>query len=112
MARIAIHVPFLLSRTAMHIVYDYLLLLASQGSPTNRTNTQDNPAIEAVIEYMLSTTSADLAFHSTLSSLLDPKPRVQSQAQVHEGLVLCERLINVPVQIAPHIQLIDRCCAG
>ncbi|KAI6020699.1 p21-C-terminal region-binding protein-domain-containing protein [Pisolithus microcarpus] len=62
---------------------------------------RDNPAIRALLEYMLSKTSKDPVFHSTLSSLLAPKTQVQNQAQTHVGLVLCERLINMPVQTVP-----------
>ncbi|KAI6046977.1 p21-C-terminal region-binding protein-domain-containing protein [Pisolithus marmoratus] len=62
---------------------------------------RDHPAMKAVMEYVLSKTSADLAFHSTLSSLLAPKTQDPNQAQAHVGLILCERLINMPVQIVP-----------
>ncbi|KAI6137332.1 p21-C-terminal region-binding protein-domain-containing protein [Pisolithus sp. B1] len=62
---------------------------------------RENPAMGALIQYMLSKTSADLAFHSTLSSLLAPKTQVQNQVQPQVGLVLCERLINMPVQTVP-----------
>ncbi|KAI6002634.1 p21-C-terminal region-binding protein-domain-containing protein [Pisolithus orientalis] len=62
---------------------------------------RDNPAVKVLIEYMLSKISADLTFHSTLSSLLAPKTQVQNQAQAHLGLVLSERLINMPVQVVP-----------
>lgn len=62
---------------------------------------RDSPAMRALIQYLLSKTSADLAFHSTLSSLLAPKTQVQNQVPPHVGLVLCERLINMPVQTVP-----------
>lgn len=62
---------------------------------------RDNPAMKALIDYILSKSATEPAFHTTLSSLLAPKTRVQDQAQAHLGLVLCERLINMPVQVIP-----------
>lgn len=48
--------------------------------------------LKTLIDYLLAKTSADQGFHSTLSSLL----------QTHAvGLVLSERLINMPVQVMP-----------
>ncbi|KAI6161489.1 BCP1 family [Pisolithus thermaeus] len=67
-------------------------------------NTQDNPAMRALLEYILSKISTDLAFYSTLSSLLTPKTQA-NQTQPWVGLVLCERLINMPVQTVPLIYL-------
>ncbi|KAI5997430.1 p21-C-terminal region-binding protein-domain-containing protein [Pisolithus albus] len=63
-----------------------------------RANTQDNLAL---LEYVLSKSSADLSFHSTLSSFLAPKTQVQNQPLTHMGLVLCEHLINMSVQTFP-----------
>ncbi|KAI6095911.1 BCP1 family, partial [Pisolithus sp. B1] len=65
---------------------------------------RDNPTMRALIEYMLSRTPADLAFHSKLSSLLAPKTQA-NQAQPQVGLVLSERLINMPVQTVELIYL-------
>ncbi|KAI6002650.1 hypothetical protein F5J12DRAFT_913858 [Pisolithus orientalis] len=58
---------------------------------------------------MLSKISADLTFYSTLSLLFAPEIQVQNQAQAHLGLVLCERLINMPVEIFPpmYCMLVD-----
>ncbi len=51
--------------------------------------------MKAIASYLLSLTSAhDSAFHSTLESLF-------SQSEAHIGLVLCERLVNMPVQVIP-----------
>jgi len=68
---------------------------------TNSGCAQDNPAMKALIDYILAKSATEPAFHATLSSLLAPKTRVQDQAQAHLGLVLCERLINMPVQVVP-----------
>lgn len=51
--------------------------------------------MQGLIDYVLSKTSVDQGFHSALSSLLQNHPRH------HVGLVLSERLINMPVQIMP-----------
>ena len=40
------------------------------------------------------TSTADPAFHATLQALF-------SQSEAHVGLVLCERLVNMPVQVVP-----------
>ncbi|KAH7884050.1 p21-C-terminal region-binding protein-domain-containing protein [Phlebopus sp. FC_14] len=63
--------------------------------------TQENSAIKLLIDYVLSKTSSDTAFHGAISSLLAPKTQLQSQPQAHVGLVICERLINMPVQVIP-----------
>ncbi|KAG6329125.1 hypothetical protein ID866_9964 [Astraeus odoratus] len=62
---------------------------------------REDQSLRNLMEYILSKTSADPSFHSTLSSLLAPKMQVQDQAQPHVGLILCERLINMPVQVIP-----------
>lgn len=54
--------------------------------------TQDHPGLQGLIAYVLSKTSADQGFHGALSSLLQND---------HVGLVLSERLINMPVQVMP-----------
>ena len=51
--------------------------------------------MKAIANYLLSLTSAnDSVFHSTLESLF-------SQSEAHIGLVLCERLVNMPVPVIP-----------
>ncbi|KAG6330127.1 hypothetical protein ID866_8962 [Astraeus odoratus] len=61
----------------------------------------EDQSLKNLMEYTFSKTSADPSFHSTLSSLLAPKTQVQDQAQPHVGVILCERLINMPVQVIP-----------
>ncbi|KAI5992913.1 p21-C-terminal region-binding protein-domain-containing protein [Pisolithus albus] len=68
----------------------------SQPSLMGGANTEDSPAL---LEYMLSKTSADLSFHSALSPFLPPKHRFKISRKPHVGLVLCESLINMPVQM-------------
>ncbi|CAK5284380.1 unnamed protein product [Mycena citricolor] len=55
---------------------------------------QTHPSIASLAEYFLEKTAADPAFQTTLRGLF-----ANSQAQV--GLVLCERLMNMPVQTVP-----------
>ncbi|KAG9310354.1 p21-C-terminal region-binding protein-domain-containing protein [Chiua virens] len=53
----------------------------------------DHAGLGGLIDYVLSKISAEPAFHGTLTSLLQDHPRC------HVGLVLSERLINMPVQV-------------
>jgi protein BCP1 len=54
-----------------------------------------NESIKAIANYLLGVTStADPTFHATLQSLF-------SQSDAHVGLVLCERLVNMPVEVVP-----------
>jgi len=58
---------------------------------------RDHPSIKAIIEYLLLKSAPNPAFHSILQSLVGPN----STSPNHVGLVFCERLINIPVQIIP-----------
>lgn len=55
-----------------------------------------HPSVKAIANYCLEKVAAsgDQAFHTTLHALF-------SQNQQHVGLVICERLINMPVQVIP-----------
>ncbi|KAJ8590901.1 hypothetical protein M405DRAFT_932501 [Rhizopogon salebrosus TDB-379] len=54
----------------------------------------DNVSMKLLVEYILEKSKADNAFHESLSTALrDPQSQV--------GLVLCERLINMPVPVIP-----------
>ncbi|KAK0204223.1 p21-C-terminal region-binding protein-domain-containing protein [Desarmillaria ectypa] len=55
---------------------------------------KDHPSIKALARYFLDKSSTDPAFHATLQGLF-------SQTESHVGFVLCERLINMPVQVIP-----------
>ncbi|KAF7437483.1 Mss4p nuclear export [Pleurotus ostreatus] len=59
---------------------------------------RDHPSIRALVEYILRKTSqsSDPSFHGALSVLLSPDQTAQ-----HVGLIICERLINMPVQTVP-----------
>ncbi|KAG6867967.1 hypothetical protein C0993_008928 [Termitomyces sp. T159_Od127] len=58
------------------------------------TRPQAHPAMKALAHYVLEKAAADPAFHGALQALF-------SQSQTHVGLVLSERLINMPVQVVP-----------
>ncbi|KAJ8509551.1 hypothetical protein ONZ45_g8287 [Pleurotus djamor] len=57
---------------------------------------RDHPSIRALAEYILNKVSPDAAFQRTLSALLSP-----NETNRHVGLMICERLINMPVQTVP-----------
>lgn len=57
---------------------------------------QEHPSIKAIANYCLQKSSSDSAFNATLQALF-------SQTQHHVGFVFCERLINMPVQVIPHM---------
>ncbi|GBE78634.1 Protein bcp1 [Sparassis crispa] len=61
---------------------------------------QSRPSMRAVIDYALAKSSADPAFHTTLQGLLGP---AGLSSQNHVGLIFSERLINMPVEIVPHM---------
>jgi len=49
---------------------------------------------------MLQKSSGDAAFHTTLQNLLGP---AGLSSQNHVGFIFSERLINMPVQVVPHM---------
>ncbi|KAI0757551.1 p21-C-terminal region-binding protein-domain-containing protein [Daedaleopsis nitida] len=61
---------------------------------------KERPSIKALIAYILEKSSPDLTLHSKLQALLGPNGLSSSQ---HVGFILSERLINMPVQIMPHM---------
>jgi protein BCP1 len=58
---------------------------------------KDNPSIKALTEYMLSKSEADPPLHQTLQRVLSPN------ASSHVGFVFSERLVNMPVEVVPHM---------
>ncbi|KAH9891208.1 p21-C-terminal region-binding protein-domain-containing protein [Cubamyces lactineus] len=58
---------------------------------------KERPSIKALTAYLLEKSSADPTLHSKLQTLLGPN------SQTHVGFVFSERLINMPVQIMPHM---------
>ncbi|KAI0656746.1 p21-C-terminal region-binding protein-domain-containing protein [Cubamyces menziesii] len=58
---------------------------------------KERPSIKALAAYLLEKSSADPTLHSKLQTLLGPN------SQTHVGFVFSERLINMPIQIMPHM---------
>ncbi|KAL7270718.1 Mss4p nuclear export [Rhizina undulata] len=56
---------------------------------------KDVPVVKELTRYILSKSEASPALHSHLKSLLNP------EASAHCGLILTERLINLPTEIVP-----------
>lgn len=61
---------------------------------------QDHPSIKALIAYALLKSADNLPFHSTLQNLIGPNG---IESQNHVGFIFSERLINMPVQVVPHM---------
>jgi|SRR5712671_416458 len=58
---------------------------------------QDNPSIKSIVDYVLLKSEPDPSFHSTLRTLLAP------DASSHLGFIFSERLVNMPVEVVPHM---------
>ncbi|KAL0578834.1 Mss4p nuclear export [Marasmius crinis-equi] len=55
---------------------------------------KDHPSIKALASYILEKSSTDPTFHNHIQGLF-------SQTEKHVGLIICERLINMPVETVP-----------
>ncbi|KAH9994491.1 p21-C-terminal region-binding protein-domain-containing protein [Russula vinacea] len=58
---------------------------------------KDNPSIKAIAEYILSKSACDPSLHNTLRTLL------AHDAPSHLGFIFSERLVNMPVEVVPHM---------
>ncbi|KAI6142162.1 BCP1 family [Pisolithus tinctorius] len=92
-----------------------LILLAANSGVENTIKTDGKESNPCALPTVLSCDAyrdspAVKALIGTLSLLLAPKIQVQNQAQAHLGLVLSERLINMPVQVVPPMyrMLVDK----
>lgn len=56
---------------------------------------KDHLSIKSLVEYLLSKANSNLALRTVLEDALAPSSRT------HVGLILSERLINMPVQVIP-----------
>ncbi|GAA6021537.1 hypothetical protein JCM11491_006477 [Sporobolomyces phaffii] len=84
---------------------------ASQGDPyavltvLNLNVHKDKPCMSQLIKYLLSKIPSASPFHSTLSTLVSNPAASASDSTAsnprHVGLVLNERLVNMPVQVVP-----------
>lgn len=61
---------------------------------------QNHPSIKAFIEYSLAKSANNVPLHSTLQNLLGSAGLASSN---HVGFIFCERLVNMPVQVIPHM---------
>ncbi|THH17141.1 hypothetical protein EW146_g3611 [Bondarzewia mesenterica] len=61
---------------------------------------QNNPSIKALIAHALLKSANNLPFHAALQSLVGP---AGLESMNHVGFIFCERLINMPVQVIPHM---------
>ncbi|KAH7910003.1 p21-C-terminal region-binding protein-domain-containing protein, partial [Hygrophoropsis aurantiaca] len=62
---------------------------------------RDNPAIGTLTKYVLRQTSTHSAMHAALRALLDKDTGKEKDQPTRLGLVLSERLVNMPVQVVP-----------
>ena len=56
---------------------------------------KDHPSIKSLIEYFLSKANSNVALCTVLEDILAPP------SKAHVGLILSERLVNMPVQVIP-----------
>lgn len=65
-------------------------------------SSQDKPAVSSLVTYLLSKLEPASPFHSQLTELLQaPSDGSSPAAPKHVGLVLSERMVNMPTQIVP-----------
>ncbi|KAF8499001.1 p21-C-terminal region-binding protein-domain-containing protein [Russula emetica] len=57
---------------------------------------KDNPSIKAIAEYILSKSAGDPSLHETLQTIL-------RHDAPHLGFIFSERLVNMPVEVIPHM---------
>jgi len=58
---------------------------------------KDNPSIKAIADYILSKSAPDPSLHNTLRTILSP------DAPSHLGFIFSERLVNMPIEVIPHM---------
>jgi len=58
---------------------------------------KDNPSIKAIAEYILSKSAGDPSLHGTLQTILG------RDSPSHLGFIFSERLVNMPVDVIPHM---------
>ncbi|TFY66396.1 hypothetical protein EVG20_g4697 [Dentipellis fragilis] len=61
---------------------------------------KNHPSIKAIAAYALLKSANNVPFHATLQSLIGA---AGLETPNHVGFIFCERLINMPVQIVPHM---------
>lgn len=81
----------------VHKVWSSFIFSLSPDRTPQITALQDNPSIKAITEYVLSKSAPDPTLHNTLQSILAP------DAGSHVGFIFSERLINMPIEVVPHM---------
>jgi protein BCP1 len=72
------------------------ILLFLPDKQLNAVSLQDNPSIKAIAEYILSKSAGDPSLHDTLQTIL-------GHDSAHLGFIFSERLVNMPVEVIPHM---------
>jgi len=67
---------------------------------------QGDPSIRAIAEYILSKSAGDPSLHDTLQTILGHDP------PSHLGFIFSERLVNMPVEVIPHMYYRSTYCAN
>ena len=67
----------------------------AKPGPVNCLLPKDHPSIKSLTEYFLSKANHSPALHAVLDDAL------ASSSNNHVGLILSERLVNMPVQVIP-----------
>jgi protein BCP1 len=80
----------------MH-VHKVFLILSSFLNEHLKAGLQDNPSIQAIAEYILVKSAGDPSLHDTLRTVL------AHDAPSHLGFIFSERLVNMPVEVIPHM---------
>lgn len=80
----------------MH-VHKVFIILSSFLNEQLKTGLQDNPSIQALAEYILVKSAGDPSLHNTLRTIL------AHDAPSHLGFIFSERLVNMPVEVIPHM---------
>ncbi|KAK6455445.1 protein BCP1 [Scheffersomyces xylosifermentans] len=71
-------------------------------SVINLTENLSNPSIKKVVEYVFQKTSKNLEFNLILKKLLaNGKTTKDTSKQLKVGLIISERMINMPVEVVP-----------
>lgn len=96
MAGRAIRMPFSPFSTCTY-TRSSSILLSFLNEHLNAALLQDNPSIKAITEYVLSKSAGHPSLHNTLQTILD------HDAPSHLGFIFSERLVNMPVEVIPHM---------
>lgn len=66
------------------------------------TSNLGKPSVKAVVDYVLEKTKTNVEFNMVLSKLLVPSKTTKDNAkQLRVGLVISDRMINMPVEVVP-----------